>query len=175
VYFLLDKFYLQPYTGGYWWNKVEGYVSAFSGKYYYSLDQKGRIIIPAPFREILSSNYTSKLLLTNDVFDRCLCAYPVDEWTLLINKIKGMPQTLDSVRYFMRRVIGSAVECEIDRQGRVLIPSSLRTDGGLNSEVAIMGQGNRIEIWDKEELENVADPSKIDRESFMEQLSNLGL
>ena len=150
-------------------------MSAFSGKYYYSLDQKGRIIIPASFREILSSNYTSKLLLTNDVFDRCLCAYPVDEWTLLINKIKGMPQTLDSVRYFMRRVIGSAVECEIDRQGRVLIPSSLRTDGGLNSEVAIMGQGNRIEIWDKNELENVADPSKIDRASFMEQLSNLGL
>ena len=150
-------------------------MPAFSGKYYYTLDQKGRIIIPAPFREILSSNYTSKLIFTNDVFDRCLCAYPADEWELLIGKIREMPQTLDSVRYYMRRVIGSAVECDIDKQGRVLVPSALRIDGGLDSEVALMGQGNRIEIWDKSELENVADPSKIDRKSYMEQLSNLGL
>ncbi len=150
-------------------------MPAFSGKYYYTLDQKGRIIIPAPFREILSSNYTSKLIFTNDVFDRCLCAYPADEWDLLIGKIKEMPQTLDSVRYYMRRVIGSAVECDIDKQGRVLVPSALRIDGGLDSEVALMGQGNRIEIWDKSELENVADPSNIDRKSYMEQLSNLGL
>lgn len=155
--------------------KSGGNLSAFSGKYYYTLDQKGRIIIPAPFREILASHYTSKLLFTNDVFDRCLCAYPIDEWTVLLDKAKSLPQTLDSVRYYMRRVIGSAVECDIDRQGRVLIPSALRADGGLNSEVAIMGQGNRIEIWDKNELENVADPTKIDRASFMDQLSNLGL
>jgi len=150
-------------------------VPGFSGKYYYTLDQKGRVIIPAPFREILSSNYTSKLIFANDVFDRCLNAYPVDEWNILMEKVKGMPQTLDSVRYFMRRVIGSAVECEVDKQGRVLIPSALRIDGGLNSEVVLLGQGNRIEIWDKDELDNVADPSKIDRKAYMEQLSNLGL
>lgn len=150
-------------------------MPGFSGKYYYTLDQKGRIIIPASFREILSSNYTSKLIFANDVFDRCLSAYPVDEWNSLMEKIKGMPQTLDAVRYFMRRVIGSAVECDIDRQGRVLVPSALRVDGGLNSEVVLMGQGNRIEIWDRNELENVADPSKIDRKTYMEQLSNLGL
>jgi MraZ protein len=154
---------------------VEGYLPAFSGKYYYTLDQKGRVIIPAHFRDILSSHYTSKLIFTNDAFDRCLCAYPADEWSLLIEKVKGMPQTNDSVRYFMRRVIGSAVECDMDRQGRVLIPSSLRVDGGLNNEVALMGQGNRIEVWDKHELENVADPSKIDREKYMDQLSNFGL
>lgn len=150
-------------------------MPGFSGKYYYTLDQKGRVIIPAPFREILSSNYTSKLIFANDVFDRCLNAYPVDEWNILMEKIKAMPQTLDAVRYFMRRVIGSAVECEIDKQGRVLIPSALRIDGGLNSEVTLLGQGNRIEIWDKDELESVADPSKIDRKAYMEQLSNLGL
>jgi MraZ protein len=154
---------------------VEGYVPAFSGKYYYTLDPKGRIIVPAPFREILSSNYTSKLIFTNDVFDRCICAYPTDEWNSLIEKVKGMPQTLDSVRYYMRRVVGSAEECEIDKQGRVLIPAALRSDCGLNSEVALMGQGNRIEIWDKSELEKVADPLKIDRKAYMDQLSNLGL
>jgi len=57
----------------------------------------------------------------------------------------------------------------------VLIPSALRIDGGLNNEVVLLGQGNRIDIWDKEELEKVADPTKIDRQSYMEQLSNLGL
>jgi len=152
-----------------------GNVPGFSGKYYYTLDQKGRVIIPAPFREILASNYTSKLIFTNDVFDRCLNAYPVDEWHALMEKVKGLPQTLDAVRYFMRRVIGSAIECEIDKQGRVLIPSALRIDGGLNSEVVLLGQGNRIDVWDREELEKVADPEKIDRQAYMEQLSNLGL
>jgi MraZ protein len=154
---------------------VEGDVPGFSGKHYYTLDQKGRIIIPAPFREILSTNYTSKLMFGNDAFDRCLCAYPVDEWNVLMEKIKGMPQTRDSIRYYMRRVIGSAVECDIDKQGRVLVPSALRLDAGLDSEVVLMGQGNRVEIWDKDELESVADPSKIDRKSYMEELSNLGL
>lgn len=150
-------------------------MPGFSGKYYYTLDPKGRIIIPAPFREILSANYNSKLIFTNDAFDRCLCAYPISEWNELMEKVKEKPQTLEAVRYFMRRVIGSAIECEIDRQGRVLVPSALRTDAGLNNEVVLMGQGNRIEIWDRGELEKVADPSKIDRKAYMEQLSSLGL
>ncbi|GAB4541528.1 MAG: division/cell wall cluster transcriptional repressor MraZ [Thermodesulfovibrionia bacterium] len=150
-------------------------MPGFSGRYYYTLDQKGRVIIPAPFREILSSNYTTKLIFTNDAFDRCLNAYPVDEWNILMDKVKGLPQTLDSVRYFMRRVIGSAIECEIDKQGRVLIPSALRSDAGLNNDVVLLGQGDRIVIWDKKELEGVDDPSKIDRKAYMEQLSNLGL
>lgn len=160
-----------------WFIVVEsgGYLPGFSGKHYYSLDPKGRVIIPAPFREILSSNYSLKLIFVNDVFDRCLCAYPVEEWNTLMEKIKEKPQTLDAIRYYMRRVVGSATECEIDKQGRVLIPSALREDAGLDSEVVLVGQGNRIEIWNKKELENVADPSKIDKKTVMEQLSNLGL
>jgi len=154
---------------------VEENMPGFSGKYYNTLDSKGRIFIPAPFREILSSNYTTKLIFTNDVFDRCLCAYPVDEWNKLIEKVKGMPQTLDAVKYYMRRVIGSAIECEIDKQGRILIPSALRIDAGLNTEVVLIGLGNRIEIWDKDELENIADPKKIDKKTYMQQLSELGL
>jgi MraZ protein len=92
-----------------------------------------------------------------------------------MEKVKEKPQTLDAVKYYMRRVIGSAVKCEIDKQGRVLIPSALRIDAGLNNEVVLIGLGNRIEIWDKDELENVADPSKIDKKAYMEQLSELGL
>ncbi len=153
-------------------------MPGFSGKNYYSLDSKGRIPIPPSIKEILSSNYSMKLVFVNHQFDNCLCAYPVEEWNRLIEKVKGMPQTSDAVQYYMRRVIGSAVECEIDKQGRVLIPSALRGDAHLNNEVVLLGLGNRIEIWDKKEHENVADPSKLDKETikqYKSDLSNNGL
>ncbi len=79
-------------------------MPGFSGKHYNSLDPKGRLIVPAPFREILSTNHSSKLIITNEVFDRCLSAYPVDEWQRLIEKVNQMPQTSDAVKYFMRYV-----------------------------------------------------------------------
>ena len=151
------------------------YVPGFSGTYFNTLDAKGRFIIPAPFREILSSTHSSKLIFANEVFDRCLCAYPVDEWNKLIEKVKEKPQTSDAVKYFMRRVIGSAYECEIDRQGRVLISSGLRASAGLNNEIVLIGLGNRIEVWDKSEHENVTDPSKIDKKAFKEEFAALDL
>jgi MraZ protein len=150
-------------------------VADFSGKHYKSMDVKGRLIIPAPFREILSSNHSSKLIITNEVFDKCLCAYAVDEWQQLIDRVNQLPQTSDAVKYYMRRVIGSAVESEIDKQGRVLVSPALRVDSGLNGEVVLLGLGNRIEIWDKTELECVADPSKIDTKAFKEEFADLGL
>jgi MraZ protein len=150
-------------------------MSDFSGKHYKSLDAKGRLIIPAPFREILSSSHSSKLIITNEVFDKCLCAYAVDVWQQLIDRVSQLPQTSDAVKYYMRRVIGSAVESEIDRQGRVLVSPALRVDSGLNGEVVLLGLGNRIEIWDKTELEGVADPSKIDTKAFKEEIAGLGL
>ncbi len=150
----------------------------FFGKSYYTLDSKGRIPIPPSIKEILSSNYSMKLVFVNHEFDNCLCAYPVEEWNKHLEKVKGMPQASDAVQYYMRRVIGSAVECEIDKQGRVLIPSALRGDAHLNNEVVLLGLGNRIEIWDKKEHENVADPSKLDKETikqYKSDLSNNGL
>jgi MraZ protein len=153
-------------------------MPSFSGKYYYTLDTKGRILIPAPFKEILSSNYSMRLVFVNDEFDHCLCAYPVDEWNQLVEKVKTMPQTLDAVKYYRRRVISSAIECDIDKQGRVLIPSALRLDARLQSEIILAGQGNKIEVWDINEYANVADPSKLDNETiqaYKDQLSSHGL
>jgi MraZ protein len=157
------------------WREV---LPGFYGKYYYTLDGKGRILVPPPFREVLSSNYSLKLVFVNDSFDNCLCAYPVDEWNRLMDKVKGMPQTLDAVKYFMRRVMGSAIECDIDKQGRMLVPSALRTDAGLNDEIVLIGQGNKVEVWDRKEFEGVADPSRLDVETIKEHkghLSDLGL
>jgi MraZ protein len=157
---------------------VEGKLPGFYGKYYYTLDGKGRILTPPPFKEVLSTNNCLRLVFVNDAFDRCLCAYPVEEWNSLMEKVKGMPQTLDAVKFFMRRVIGSAVECDLDKQGRLLIPSALRTDAGLNGEIVLIGQGSKIEVWDKKAFEDVADPTKFDPETIKEHkdhLSNLGL
>ncbi len=144
----------------------------FSGKYYYTLDPKGRIIIPAPFREIIASDYTPKLIFVNEAFDNCLCAYPVDEWNRHVEEVRRWPKTLEEVRYYKRRVVGSAVECEIDKQGRVLIPAALRTDAGLDSEMVLIGQGHMIEVWDRKEFDEVLDPAKIDKKAYRERIAS---
>lgn len=157
---------------------MEESLPSFYGKYYYSLDPKGRFQIPPHFKEVLSTNYSLKLVVVNDAFDNCLCAYPVEEWNRLIDKVRDLPQTQDAVKFFMRRVIGSAVECDIDKQGRTLIPAALRTDAGLNNDIVLIGQGNKIEVWDKHAFEGVADPSRFDESTLREHkdaLSNLGL
>jgi MraZ protein len=95
-----------------------------------------------------------------------------------VEEVKKKPQTSDAIKYYRRRVVGTAVECEIDKQGRVLIPSALRADANLNDEIVLVGQGNKIEVWDKQAYEGVADPSKLDKETiekYKEQLSNHGL
>jgi MraZ protein len=115
------------------------------------------------------------LILANEVFDKCLCAYPVDEWNRLLDKVKDKPQTSDAVKYFMRRVIGSAQECEIDKQGRILVSSVLRSSAGLNSEIVVIGLGNRIELWDRNECDRIGDPQKINKEAMQEEFSNLDL
>ncbi len=150
-------------------------MPAFSGKYYYSVDPKGRIIIPAPFREIISANYSPKIYVVNAAFDKCLHIYPFEEWTRLEEKVRMMPKMDDAVKFFMRNVIASAVETEIDKQGRVLIPAAQREDSGINGEVVIVGQIDKIELWDRKEWDSMLDPSKIDKKAIEEKLVNYGL
>jgi MraZ protein len=152
-----------------------GKMPAFSGKYYYAVDQKGRIIIPAPFREIISSNYSSKLYITNAPFDRCLYIYPLEEWNRLQDQVRTKPRSDEAIRFFLRRVIASAVEVEMDKQGRVLIPAALREDANINTNVVMAGQIERIELWDRNEWDILFDPSKIDRKSVEEKLTSYGI
>lgn len=150
-------------------------MAGFYGKYYYTIDPKGRLIIPAAFREIISAIYGLKVYVTNAAFDNCLHVYPLEEWQKLQDRVKQLPKMDEAVRFFMYRVIASAQECEIDRQGRILIPSSLRADAKLNADVAVVGQIDRIDIWDRSEWNNVADPSKVNRREFEGRLSSMGL
>ena len=150
-------------------------MPAFSGKYYYTVDPKGRIIIPAPFREILTSNYSSKLYITNAPFDKCLYIYPMEEWNKLQEQVRTKPRSDEAIRFFLRRVIASAVETEMDKQGRILVPAALREDANINSNVVMAGQIDRIELWDRNEWDTLFDPAKIDRKTIEEKLAAYGL
>jgi len=150
-------------------------VPSFSGKYYYTVDLKGRIIVPAPFREMLSSNYSSKLYITNAPFDKCLYIYPLEEWNKLQDQVRTKPRSDEAIRFFMRRVIASAVEVEMDKQGRILVPVALREDAHINSNVVLAGQIERIELWDRSEWDDLFDPENIDRKSIEEKLAGYGL
>lgn len=150
-------------------------MPAFSGKHYYSIDTKGRVIIPAPFREIITTNYSTKLYITNDALDKCLHIYPQEEWSKIEDKVRHLPKSDDSVKFYMRRVIASAQEIELDKQGRILVPAALREDAGLKADIVIVGQIDKIELWDKAEWDGVSDPSRIDKKSVAEKLAALGI
>lgn len=150
-------------------------MPAFSGKYYNSVDLKGRIIVPAPFREIISSNYSSKLFVTNAPFDRCLYIYPLEEWNRLHEQVRTKPRSDEAIRFFLRRVIASAVEVGLDKQGRILVPVALREDANINTNVVLAGQIERIELWDRNEWDTLFDPARIDRKSIEDKLTSYGL
>lgn len=150
-------------------------MPAFSGKYYYTLDPKGRLIIPSSFREIISSNYNSTLFVVNALFDKCLHIYPQEEWTRFEEKVRVLPSMLEEVRFLKRRVIASAQEIELDKQGRVLIPATHREDAGLASDIVIVGQIDKIELWDRKEWDSVVDPARVDRKAVEEKLAAYGL
>ncbi len=150
-------------------------MPAFSGKHYFTVDLKGRIIIPAPFREIISSNYSTKLYITNHSSEKCLCIYPLEEWNKLLEQVRTKPRSDKYIKYLMQRVIGSAVEMEMDKQGRILIPASLREDSKINTSIVIVGQLERIELWDRDEYDVLFEPSNMDKEDLERGLAVHGL
>lgn len=150
-------------------------MASFHGKFYYTLDPKGRIIIPAPLREVIYKYNNLKLYITNAPFDKCLDVFPFEEWNRLEEKLKTLPKTDEAVKYFLRRVIAPAMECEIDKQGRVLVPYEQRQDTGINTDVVVVGLLDRIQIWDKTEWDAVTDPKKIDAKAYESVLAGYGL
>ena len=117
----------------------------FMGEYNHTIDAKGRLIIPAKFRETLGEEF----ILTRGL-DGCLSIYPMDEWESFEEKLKALPLTDKNARAFLRFFVAGATSCELDRQGRILIPSALREFAGLEKEVVLTGNLTRIEVWSKE-------------------------
>lgn len=120
----------------------------FIGQFQHSLDQKGRLIIPSKFREDLGQSF----VLTKGL-DGCLFVYPRDEWAVLEQKLKTLPFTQKDARAFIRFFFAGAVEAEMDKQGRILIPPQLREHAGIERDVVIIGVSNRVEIWSQEQWE----------------------
>jgi len=121
----------------------------FRGRYDHTVTNTGRVSIPSKFREVCRDKYGEEtFVITN--FDKCLVAYPLKEWNEIENKISELPQFRQDVSAFMRYLMGGAVDCPIDSQGRVLITQSLRTHANIEKEVVMIGMLKKIEIWSKE-------------------------
>ncbi|MHA0855840.1 division/cell wall cluster transcriptional repressor MraZ [Paenibacillus sp. CMAA1364] len=116
----------------------------FMGEFQHSIDTKGRIIIPVKFRELLGSSF----VVTRGL-DQCLFVYPIEEWSLLEQKLKTLPLMKSEARAFTRFFFSGATECEWDKQGRVNLPSNLRDYAKLDKECIVLGVSNRMEIWSK--------------------------
>lgn len=129
----------------------------FMGEFQHTLDSKGRLIMPAKFREALGA----KFVVTRGL-DGCLFGYPMDQWEQLEQKLSEMPLAKKDARTFVRFFYSAATECEIDKQGRINLPTSLKNHAKLDKNCVVIGVSNRIEIWDEtrwEEFSNVAEES----------------
>jgi MraZ protein len=141
------------------------------------MDEKGRLSLPARFREILATLGDSRLILTTNVDPGCQClvAYPNQEWQAFQDRIAGLPQFDEAVIRLKRLHIAGATECSPDRQGRILIPSVLRDYARLKTGVLFAGLGKNIEIWDKEHWEEERKRAKENLTSINEAIARLGL
>ncbi len=140
-------------------------MNMFMGEYQHNIDTKGRMIVPAKFRDGLGESF----VLTRGL-DQCLFAYPQEEWKILEEKLKKLPLTKKDARSFTRFFFSGAVECEVDKQGRINIPQPLRKYSKLEKECVVIGVSNRIEVWAQEIWEDYFTESE---ESFAEIAENL--
>lgn len=142
----------------------------FIGEYQHSLDSKGRIIIPSKFREDLGPEF----IMTKGL-DNCLFVYPESEWKILEEKLKSLPLTNRDARAFVRFFFAGATECELDKQGRILIPANLRAHSKLEKEAVIIGVSTRVEIWSKSEWDIYNEDDSLSYESIAGKMAELGI
>ena len=141
-----------------------------TGEFNHSIDAKGRLIIPSKFREDLGENFMIKKGM-----DGCLFIYPENEWKTFEEKLRTLPLTNKKARDFKRFFLGSAVDGDLDKQGRVLISSALRAYAGLEKEVVLAGVLDRIEIWNKTAWDERNAEVEADIEDIANDMEDLGL
>ncbi len=140
----------------------------FMGEYNHTVDTKGRLIIPSKFRELLGDEF-----IVTKGLDGCLFVFPQNEWQAFEEKLRTLPLTQKGARQFTRFFVAGATPCELDKQGRILLPATLREFAGLDKDVVLAGMLNRIEIWSKAKwTENNA---YGDMDDIAEQMTDLGL
>ena len=140
----------------------------FIGEYSHTIDTKGRLIVPSKFREQLGDEF-----VVTKGLDGCLFVYENTEWKSFEEKLRALPLTNANARKFTRFFLAGANSCEVDKQGRILIPAVLREFANLEKDVVLVGVGNRIEIWNKATWaeKNVYD----DMDEIAENMEGLGI
>lgn len=141
----------------------------FIGEYRHNIDDKNRVTIPSKFREGLGDVF----VLTKGL-DNCLFIYPHTEWIVFEDKLRNLPLTNQNARKFARFFLSGAVECNVDKQGRILLPSSLRNYSGIMKDVYFIGMSNRIEIWGSEQWD-IYNADEFDANELAEQMVELGI
>ena len=144
----------------------------FYGEYQHSIDRKGRLILPAKFREVAKGNFIEKFFVTRGL-DKCLFMFSEEEWRNQENKFKSLSFTKQQARTFNRLYFSGAVEVIPDRQGRILLPQYLKDFAEIKKDVVIVGVSNRVEIWAKDKWEGFYGSSRQSFEDIAEKLMDV--
>ena len=140
----------------------------FMGEYNHTIDAKGRLIIPSKFREALGSEF----VLTKGL-DGCLFVFPMKEWEAFEEKLRSLPLIDKNARKFSRFFLAGASTCELDKQGRILLPANLREYAGIDKEVVSVGVYSRVEIWSKDRYLENSDFDDMDE--IADHMAELGI
>ena len=138
------------------------------GEYEHTIDAKGRLSMPAKLRRDMGEAF-----IVTKGLDGCLFAFSQEEWKNFETKLKALPLSDKNARNFVRFFLAGATECEIDKQGRFLIPSNLRDSAKLEKEAVIIGVGTRLEIWNKEIW--ASKDEEISADEIAENMTMLGI
>lgn len=141
----------------------------FIGEYKHTIDSKNRVTIPSKYREGLGDVF----MLTKGL-DHCLTIYPYSEWTIFEQKLKSLPLTNQNARRFTRFFLSGAVECNIDKQGRILLTPSLKSYADVVKDVYFIGMGDRVEIWSSDQWDKYNEDD-FDANLLAEQMAELGI
>ncbi len=142
----------------------------FIGEYSHKLDEKGRIALPKKFRDSLKGG----VVVTRGL-DKCLFVYTLDEWKKLAEKLIEMPIVQSDTRAFTRLVLAGAMDLEMDKLGRIILPEYLRNYAQLSKDVVITGLYNRLEVWDEQLWTDYASKTTADSVEIAERLGGLGI
>lgn len=140
----------------------------FMSEYNHTIDAKGRLIIPSKFREVLGDEF-----VISKGMDGCLFVYANDDWNAFEQKLTSLPLINKEARQFARFFLAGAAQVELDKQGRILLPASLREFAGLDKDVVLVGVGSRIEIWSREKYES--EGGDLDMDGIAASMESLGL
>lgn len=145
-------------------------IGMFIGEYIYSIDHKKRLAIPSKFRKTLGK----RAVITRGI-DNCLVVYPMEEWKKLAKKLGSLPSSQIDARSFSRIMLSGAVDVELDKLGRILIPDYLKDYAFLKKNVVILGLSNKIEIWDEEKWKNYKAQTEKEIGDMAGRLQQLGI